>query len=600
MRIKKLIAALTSTCLTATSLLSAVSLQTSAAENDNTMIFDIRSNGQNAVEISGESIKAGDMAVPVQIYIPKNPGFSMVGLKFQVNDGQIAADGSFGNYGFYLSDGDFASPYCIDSVNEGDASQAMQASFNYESMNIIWVNGTIDLSSVDAYAEPNTIAWDNPSWAYDYAFAECTLMVPKDTPAGVYSFDIRREKYLNSVSLDSNTEVYGCTSIVDENGEVLYDTIPLTITVGSVADTTTSTTTTTSSSVTTTTTTSTTPAPVVDSTTTTSSTAQTTTTTSSTGTTEPVWQDSPKVLDECFYWNINDVAGKAGETVTVDVFVYGDPGTAGVSAWFGYDQALEMTAMNRGKAYKSSPTVNPECYPACLAFANTQGGTVCADDGKVVVSLEFKIPSNATAGTVYPVYIYQKYDDETETEVVDKDGKALPVKFIAGSVTVLEGNETALNYTQYNFTEAGEVLDLTLFNAPDDVQWSTSDESVVTVNDKGLVTCVSVGDAVITATVGDKQYICRISGGFYGDVDGNGTVDTIDATMILFQFAKSMFGTDYLDESQKARADVDGNGMINEVDATMVLRYYTSNEILHKELTWYDLTGNPNAPGAPV
>lgn len=304
-------------------------------------------------------------------------------------------------------------------------------------------------------------------------------------------------------------------------------------------------------------------------------------------------------MDEGFYWNIDDVAAKPGDTVSLNVYVFGDLGTAGVTAWFEYDKALELTAMNKGKAYKVNPTINTESYPACLTFANTKGSSQAAEDGSIVATLEFKVPEDAKAGSVYRVAIAEEYDADTVTEIIDMDGKNYPVSFIDGSITVLGAdNEVTLNYTSYTFSEEGETLDLALLNWSGEVTWSSSDESVAKVNAYGLVTCESLGEAVITATAGDKQYTCKISGGLFGDVDGNGEIDPTDATMVLFQFAAEMMDDDFLTEAQKAVADVNGDGAITEVDATMILRWYSYNYILDNPVSWYELTKNPKAPGA--
>ena len=625
MHIQKIFAAFTSVCMAATSLLGSAVIQTVAAEDKNVAVFDIRSNGKNTVEISNESISAGNIAIPVQIYVPTNPGVNGIQLKFQVNDGEIDKDGRFGNYGFTISEGGFASPYCFDSENKGDAEAAVTSFFNTEAMNLCWAYFMEDDELPDAYAEPNTTAWDEPSWAYDYALATCTLMVPKGTEAGTYSFDVRRETYINALSIGETKKIYGQSLVLGNNGEVAYDTIPLTIVIDDVAAATTTTAVTTTVTdvittvsnvpVTTTQATDVTTVATVAPITTTKATDVTTTimggTTAPTTATQttsapitttiaaPVWQDTAKAMDEGFYWNIDDVAAKPGDTVSLNVYVFGDLGTAGVTAWFEYDKALELTAMNKGKAYKVNPTINTESYPACLTFANTKGSSQAAEDGSIVATLEFKVPEDAKAGSVYRVAIAEEYDADTVTEIIDMDGKNYPVSFIDGSITVLGAdNEVTLNYTSYTFSEEGETLDLALLNWSGEVTWSSSDESVAKVNAYGLVTCESLGEAVITATAGDKQYTCKISGGLFGDVDGNGEIDPTDATMVLFQFAAEMMDDDFLTEAQKAVADVNGDGAITEVDATMILRWYSYNYILDNPVSWYELTKNPKAPGA--
>ena len=54
-----------------------------------------------------------------------------------------------------------------------------------------------------------------------------------------------------------------------------------------------------------------------------------------------------------------------------------------------------------------------------------------------------------------------------------------------------------------------------------------------------------------------------------GDVNGNGYIDNIDATVILMYDA----GIIDLDSAQKAVADVNGDGNFDNLDATMILKY---------------------------
>lgn len=60
-----------------------------------------------------------------------------------------------------------------------------------------------------------------------------------------------------------------------------------------------------------------------------------------------------------------------------------------------------------------------------------------------------------------------------------------------------------------------------------------------------------------------------------GDADLNGTIDSVDASLILGEYsASSTGGTSTLDSTQKKCADVDRNSTIDSVDASHVLAYY--------------------------
>lgn len=59
--------------------------------------------------------------------------------------------------------------------------------------------------------------------------------------------------------------------------------------------------------------------------------------------------------------------------------------------------------------------------------------------------------------------------------------------------------------------ESGEIGQLNVKNAAKKVKWSSSDKKVVKVNSKGKLTAKAVGMAKVTATVGGKKYICKVT-----------------------------------------------------------------------------------------
>ena len=79
---KKFISTLTSVALTATALSSVLALNTSAVDST---IFDIRSDGKNAVTVSSADIAKGDVEVPVSVFLPQCQGVNNISLKFTVN-----------------------------------------------------------------------------------------------------------------------------------------------------------------------------------------------------------------------------------------------------------------------------------------------------------------------------------------------------------------------------------------------------------------------------------------------------------------------------------------------------------------------------------
>ena len=139
--------------------------------------------------------------------------------------------------------------------------------------------------------------------------------------------------------------------------------------------------------------------------------------------------------------------------------------------------------------------------------------------------------ANAIGFDSVPEIIWTSSDNEIA--VVDKNGKVKPLKkgnvvitARAGDaqavckITVVEAEDNpdnlSLNHTSYELT-VGETVQLkvsTPSNAgrkkENEIEWSSSDDKVASVDEKGLVTGVKEGSARIKAAIGDSAVACRI------------------------------------------------------------------------------------------
>lgn len=601
MRFQKLMSVLAACCIGTTGLV-AMPQEVNAA--DEILTFDFRVAGSNKITLTNEALAQGNVSLDVSIYITENPGVNAISLKMQVNDGEEQEDGSFGNYGFYMDDAQFAFPYCFDSTG-GDATAALSSIIVPEKMNLGWIFSSVQSVNADAYAESGTTSWDSDvSWATDYAFATATLVVPKDTPAGTYVLDIRREKYLNSLSTET-TKIYSQSSCrgAGVDASLAYESVPLTIVVeDSSAITTTAATTTTTT----------------ETTTETTSTQITTTeiTTSTVVETFPaeVLPDGSDAYHDLlagddFTYIYGNVSASPGETVKMPIYIYNDPGTAGAMFYIDYDPALTATEITPGNAYRLSMQFNSDINPMAITWANSQGTNLYAKDGAVFAYLNFTVPEDAAVGTTYEVNTALESADGRATEVADTNSTALDVKYIPGVITVVAKNEDgseapALNRTDYSFAKVGETLVLELLNAGDgEVTWYTSNPDVVSVLATGnmaVATAKALENAQVIAVLDGVAYTCQFRGGLFGDVNHNGRVDSEDAVLALCEYnSVVLLNKSFLSASDRAIADVDGNGDVRINDVLYILKYYNNVEIMHKDITWYEITGNPNAPGAP-
>lgn len=551
MRTKKILSAVTAMILTATAMLGTGALQASAAEKK-TLTFDLRSGGKNEIKVSAEQIAAGDFTVPVDIFIPENPGVNAINLKLQVNDGQVDKNGKFGNYGLYLNDAAFSSPFCFDSASKGDVTASIAQTFNSKDMNVSWVFSQDPKQNADAAVQADTTAWDaSVAWAYSNPFAKANLVIPKGTPAGTYQFNIRKDKYINARSAESGTPKYSVSSCTGAESESALDfkSVPLTVTVEDTvkADT---------------------------------------------------WEDTYKIENGGHYYIIGDVCGKPGETVEVPVYVFGDSGTAGVQVYFDLDTKMSLEAYEEPKekrAYSSTPQTKTESRPATYTFARTRNYK--AEDGSILTLMKVIIPSSASDGDVYDIKFHD--DSTSPLKVIDYNGEKLPVTFYNGSVTVLTDNKTALNRKAVNLTEIGQTTNLNLFNATGDVTWTSSDPSVATVDSNGFVKTVGKGTTTITATNNGTAYTATVKvGGLFGDVDQNGEISSADAQLTLNHYVETMSeNPSPLTADQQKIADVSGDGIADITDAQMILNYYVDKVVSGLDsTTWRTVTKNPNAP----
>ena len=99
--------------------------------------------------------------------------------------------------------------------------------------------------------------------------------------------------------------------------------------------------------------------------------------------------------------------------------------------------------------------------------------------------------------------ITAKAGDKTATCTVTVSKKVIPV-------TAITLNKTSLALTEQ------ESFQLSAAVSPDDatdktVTWSSSNTSVATVSQNGLVTAIAVGSATITATAGEKKATCTVT-----------------------------------------------------------------------------------------
>ncbi len=168
----------------------------------------------------------------------------------------------------------------------------------------------------------------------------------------------------------------------------------------------------------------------------------------------------------------------------------------------------------------------------------------------------------------------------------------------AGTATVTVtgiGNNTGSYVTSFEITKVDQSVDASIetesiayggtsqitATGVGTVTYSSSDESVATVSEAGLVTAVSAGNATITITAAgdsntnsssttinvtvEEEVITYV----LGDINEDGFIDYLDAMTALRYDAELVT----LSGDQLLAGDVNGDGSVDSLDAILILRY---------------------------
>lgn len=151
------------------------------------------------------------------------------------------------------------------------------------------------------------------------------------------------------------------------------------------------------------------------------------------------------------------------------------------------------------------------------------------------------------------------------------------------SVVVYQDNdipveEIKLNTTEVSLEGLGTTYRLFARILPENASvtqavWKSSNETVVSVDNSGIITAMGEGEAEVTVTVGDKSATCKVSVTekkiIPGDIDANGAVNIFD----LMRCLNHVSGKTLLTGDAFTAADVDQNDIVNIFDLMRMLNY---------------------------
>lgn len=97
------------------------------------------------------------------------------------------------------------------------------------------------------------------------------------------------------------------------------------------------------------------------------------------------------------------------------------------------------------------------------------------------------------------------------------------------------------------------------------------------------------------------QQYAKPSSQQFGDADNDGYITSSDAQYILAGYLEGIVGgVPAVSYGAMRVGRVSGGQTLTSADAQMILRYYLEVVVAQKRgMTWYQITGNPNAPDAP-
>lgn len=123
-----------------------------------------------------------------------------------------------------------------------------------------------------------------------------------------------------------------------------------------------------------------------------------------------------------------------------------------------------------------------------------------------------------------------------------------------------------------------------------DINWKSSNENVFIVDNNGRITAKGIGEAVLTAELGNekKEYNVSVvdkldntSGSSQdpneeyklGDVNKDGVINSVDAAMVL-----DIYNNGITTDEQLSLADVNNDKVVNSIDAAIILDMYNNGK----------------------
>ena len=322
-----------------------------------------------------------------------------------------------------------------------------------------------------------------------------------------------------------------------------------------------------------------------------------------------------------------------GETVNIPLTIKDNPGIISLIADISYDNtALKLVSVNKNNDFWQSATMTPSgdinAQPYRIIWYDGLTNNDFIENG-MLAELSFKVLKTGTHKIKLSVSEadtfnnrFEKVHFEVEDGIAEVITTTTPKSFTTTTknptttttshksiTTTLTSTMSLTTSTTTNNPFHLKETDISLNNGDQysislslkDVTYKSSNNNVAVVSSKGIITAISIGEAIISII--DKDYnviqlhvrvnaksdeIGSISFKL-GDINSDEQINSVDASSVLAYYARISTNQEGgYDEKQILAADVNNDGSINSVDASKILAYYayvstTKEEILSIE-----------------
>ncbi len=172
--------------------------------------------------------------------------------------------------------------------------------------------------------------------------------------------------------------------------------------------------------------------------------------------------------------------------------------------------------------------------------------------------------------TVYEYYVKASSDtdyiDDVKSNIVKTEAKSGMAGFVVKVTGTLDSARDLIEYEDDNYT----VKDITPVTSS-----GTKARLEIELDDSLVTQCVHIFSVDKANNISEELILPILVGVKLGDVDFDGDVDSVDASLVLAEYAKLSVNEPYsFNEKQFAAGDINENGKLDAIDASSILAYY--------------------------